>query len=174
MSGSAGHELINKRTFVFGQTDDLSATGESLSVGFANPIDIYKFGYIAETAVVIDAGGFSASLEAEPAGGGTNRVSGATLALVDADDHAQGKVVYTEVIIPVAEAAITGDPGIGGSKRNVGPSGPFHVFPGEQVSVNVTNAGTSGTVRWFIEYAEQPFVAASTVAGTDGASYIKK
>lgn len=167
------HDLIQKVTYVFPQTDDFSATGENLSEPFANPIEIYRFGYISETAVVVDATA-SASLEAEVAGGGTNRVSGATLALVDADDHAQGRVIYTDVRIPVAESTISGDPGIGGSKKNVEPAGPFHVFPGERVSVNITDAGTSGTIRWFIEYALLPIPQPSTVSGTDGAQVTKK
>jgi hypothetical protein len=179
MSGSAGMELLQKRTMYFAQTDDLSATGENIhAIAFANPIDIYRFGYVADTAVVIDAGGLAASLECEVVGG-TNRVSGSVLNLVDADDHAAGIVVYTDVIVPVAEGVITGAPGIGGQKRNVGPAGPFHVFPGEQVLVNVTNAGTSGTVRWWIEYAEQPIVGVPTVPAsgsgtTDAQHYMKR
>lgn len=181
MSGSAGMELLQKKTYIFAQTDDLSATGENLSVEFANPIDIYRFGYISETAVVIDANGLVASLEAEPAGGGTNRVSGATLTMVDADDHIQGVVVFTDVIIPVAETVLN-SVGIGGQKKNVDPSGPFRVHGGEQVSVNITNAGTSGTVRWFIEYVEQPFPGQpgttvstlSNTSATEALHYYKK
>lgn len=180
MSGSAGMELLNKQIYVFPQTDDLSATGENLSEPFATAIDVYRFGYISETAVVVDAT-MAISLEAEPAGGGTNRVSGKTLAMVDADDHIQGVVVFTDVIIPVAETTLN-SVGIGGQKKNVDPSGPFHVFAGERVSMNVTDAGTSGTVRWFIEYVEQPFIGQpgttvatlSNTSTTDALHYLKR
>jgi len=166
------HDLIQKVTYVFPQTDDFSATGENFSEPFANPIDIYRFGYIAETAVVVDATA-AASLEAEVAGGGTNRVSGSVLSLVDADDHAIGRVIYTDVVIPVAESTLN-TVGIGGQKRNVDPSGPFHVRPGERVSINITDAGTSGTIRWFIEYANLAFAQPSTVAASDGVTVTKK
>lgn len=180
MSGSAGMELLQKKTLVNAATTNFNATSDTLTLTFANPINIYRWGYISETAVVIDADGAVVSLEAKPVGG-SNRVSGSLLSLVDADDHINGVVVFTDVVIPVAETVLN-TVGIGGQKKNVDPSGPFHVFAGEQVDFKITNAATSGTIRFWIEYAEQPVygqpgttvATLSATSTSDNLHYLKR
>lgn len=180
MSGSAGMDLLQKKTYVHSATTNFNATSETLSTPFANPIEVYRWGYISETAVVVDATA-QVTLEAEVAGGGTNRVSGSQLNLVDADDHIQGVTVFTDAVIPVAETVLN-TVGIGGQKKNVDPSGPFHVFPGERVSFNITDAATSGTIRFWMEYVERPVIGqpGTTVATlltsgvNDATRYLKR
>ena len=178
------HELVQKRyvysifptgggvedTNTDGGPVDLNATGDKFGFAPACPIDIYRFGLISAVALDPDAGGFVLALDLRPtAGSDTNRVEKDTLTRADAQTVAAGKVVYRDVIIPVAETT-----GNDGSKVNVGPSGPLHVRPGEEVILEVTNAlGAAGTARLFIEYAEQGFALTSTVTAADGVNVIK-
>ena len=191
MSGSAGMDLLQKRIVwslaptgtsedspaAFGPVD-FNATGDVFGFAPSVPIDVYRFGILTVTAMDPDAGGFALALDHRPiAGADTNRTEKDQLRRADAQTVAAGKIVYRDVVIPVAQAA--GDDALGGatvqtSLVNVGPSGPLHVRPGEEVVLEVTNAvGAASTGRVFIEYAELGHALPSTVSTSDGVNVIK-
>lgn len=180
------HDLVQKRyvisafptTVASGATAagkvDFNALGDKFTLERPHPIDIYKFGVITDDAWDPDAGGFALALDLRPTSGSdTARVEKDQLRRADAQLVAAGRVVYREVVIPVAESSVAG---LGGDfdKVNVGPAGPLHVRPGEQVVLEVTNAmGAAATGYVWIEYAELGFAIDNTVVGGDGEKVIK-
>ena len=171
------HELVQKRYVqsVFptpveaapaaGGLVDFNATGDKFTFAPPCPVEVYRYGYTTFTAQDPDAGGFVLSLDFRPTvGSDTNRVEKDTLTRADAQTSAAGRVVFRDVKIPVAQAT-----GADGSVVNVGPAGPLHVRPGEEVVLEVTNAnGAASTGYVWIEYAEQGFALPSTVTVADG------
>lgn len=181
------HELVQKRIVwslaptgtsedspaAFGPVD-FNATGDKFGFAPSVPIDVYRFGLLTLDAMDPDAGGFAMALDLRPtAGSDTNRTEKDQLRRADAQTVAAGKLVYRDVVIPVAETTTAGL-GETTQRINVGPAGPLHVRPGEEVVLEVTNAvGAVSTGRVFIEYAEQGFALTSTVTTADGINVIK-
>lgn len=154
---------------------NLNSTGDKFSIAPAVPIDIYRFGYITAQSQDPDAGGFQLDISLRPtAGSDTNRsATKASIFRADAQVVGAGKVVYRDVIIPVAEATVTG-PGGTLNKVNVGPAGPLHVRPGEEAVLAVSNAmGVAATAKLFIEYVEHDFAPVSSVTAADGVNLVK-
>lgn len=141
-------------TGVNGGPVDFNATGDKYIYTPASPSDIYRFGFITDAAMDPDAGGFVLALDWRPvAGSDAGRLEKQTITRADAETVAAGKLVYADVIIPVAQAT-----GIDGSLVNVGPAGPLHVRPGEQAVIEVTNAvGAASTGYVFVEVMELAF-----------------
>ena len=182
------HEIIHKRIevsrFVSGASEDAPAdggpiaftsTGDKFYILPAAPIDVYRFGLITQDLLDVGAQ-FTLPLDHRVlAGSDVGRTEVATLS-TGTVDVAAGKVVYKDVILPVAEATQAGhlsslSPG---TKQNVGPTGPLHVRPGEEVVIEVTDAAdTAGTGRVWIEYAAQGFAQPNAVVGTDGEDVIE-
>lgn len=133
---------------------DFNSTGDKYIYTPASKAEIYRFGFITDAAMDPDAGGFVLALDHRPtAGSDTNRAEKQTITRADAETVAAGKLVYADVVIPVAEA-VQGD----GSKLNVGPAGPLVVMPGEQAVIEVTNAvGAASTGYVFLEVMELNF-----------------
>lgn len=182
------HELVHKKTIFStlptptgsaGGPVDFNATGDKLLFAPAQPIEVYRFGFQTIEAMDPDAGGFVIALDIRPTiGSDTSRTEVETITRADADTVAAGKVVYKDVIIAVAAAAgddtLTGGATTQTSTLNVGPSGPKHVMPGQEIVIEVTNAvGAASTGYVFIEYAELGWALPNTTAGTDGEDVIK-
>jgi hypothetical protein len=144
---------------------DLNAAADVMVIGGVNPIEIYRYGYLLTSAQDPDAGGFQLDLDFRPtAGSDAGRVNSDLLLRTDTQVVAAGKVVYKDVIIPVAEAAGDDTLSFGGgttpqtSLVNVGPSGPLRVEPGQQAVLEISNAnGAVATGFVFVEYADLPF-----------------
>lgn len=181
------HEIIHKQTIysVFptptggaGGPVDFNATGDKFLFAPAQPIDVYRYGFITIEAMDPDAGGFVIDLDLRPTvGSDTSRANIETITRADADTVAAGKIVYKDVILAVAAAA--GDDSLGGatvqtSTLNVGPTGPKHVTPGQELVIEVSNAvGAASTGYVFIEYAVQGWALPNSTSGTDGEDVIK-
>lgn len=133
---------------------DFNATGDKFIYTPACKAEVYRFGFIADAAMDPDAGGFVLALDHRiTAGSDTGRTEKQTITRADAETVAAGKLVYADVIIPVAQAAQ-----VDGSLLDVGPSGPLVVMPGEQVVIEVTNAvGAASTGYVFLEVMELAF-----------------
>ena len=167
------HDLVRKQYKVFdfnslNGTDgwgdqDFNGTADLAVFTAVCPVEIYKFGYVTTSSQDPDAGGFQLDLDRRPlTGSDSGRVLVDSIVRVDANVIAQGKVVYKEVIVPVAQAAgddtLTGGVTSQTSVVNVGPSGPLRLAPGEQAVLEVSNAvGAASTGFLFIEYAELGF-----------------
>jgi len=144
---------------------DLNAAADYLVLGGVGPIDIYRFGYLTTSSQDPDAGGFQLDLDRRPvAGSDAGRVLVDSIARADAQVVAAGKVVYKDVVIPVAQAAGDDTLSFGGgvtpqtSVVDVGPSGPLRIAPGEQAVLEVSNAvGAASTGFIWVEYAELAF-----------------
>ena len=165
------HELVQKEwavsflptpTGANGGPVDFNATGDKFIFTPVAPVDIYRFGFVTIEAMDPDAGGFVIALDKRiTVGSDTGRTEVVTITRADADTVAAGKVVYKDVILPVAQA--TGDDGV--SLVNVGPSGPLSLVPGDEAVIEVTNAvGAVSTGYVWIEYAQHGFnISASDV-----------
>ena len=161
------HELMRKRVIYSqfptmvedspgaGGLVDLNATGDKFGFAPIQPIDIYKFGWIAYQAVDPDAGGLVVALDRRPTvGSDTDRVEIDVLTRANAQTIVAGQVTYREVVL----ADTNGETAEDGMLRNVGPSGPCRINPGEEAVLEVTNAaGVAATGVMFIEYAELAF-----------------
>lgn len=149
-----------RKTVVLG--DETSDTGISVTsaadIGFftpGQPVDIVRWGIIADTLIDVGAGMVIKADHRITAGSDTGRTDGTVgdLTFGTDEDIAQGDGVYTEVV----------SPGVTGFTKT-----PFEVDPGEQVVFQVTDqADTAGTCRIFVEFIEKPFVGDSArTAGT--------
>lgn len=183
------HELLHKQflvsRFVSGASEDspadggpvaFTSTGDKFYVAPAVPIDIYRWGIITQDLLDVGAG-FTISMEFRPTvGSDTDRAAKQTIDRTT--DVAAGTVLYRDVILAVAQASgddtLTGGTTTQTSLLNVGPAGPLHVRPGEEVVFEVTDAAdTAGTGRIWVEYVESDFALANAVTTSDGVHVTK-
>lgn len=149
---------------------DFNATGDKFGFAPATPIYITRFGLLTVNAMNPDANGFVLALDHRPtAGSEAGRTEKDTLTRALAQTVAAGKIVYRDVLIPVAQAT-----GVDKSLVNVGPAGPLLVRPGEEAVLKVTNAvGAVSTGRVWIEFIDAGWAMASTVTTNNGANVIR-
>ena len=128
----------------------LNSTGDKYTFTPVMPIDVKRWGFIADVLVDVGAG-LTVAMDHRPtAGSDTGRVEVDTI--VRTSDVAAGKGLVTEVVLPVSQ--VTAEDG---SLRDVSGTGPFQVDPGEQLVFEVTDAAdTAGTGLFFLEYYELP------------------
>lgn len=143
-----------------------TATAADVKFLFApsKPIDVIRWGVIYTTAK--DATAMALTLSRRPvAGSASSKVVISTL--TDSAARAAGAVTYQEPG-SLATVAATQSTAEDGSLRNVDPVGPYHVTPGQQLSVELTDvADATGAGYVFIEYVEYPF------AGSDISAAVK-
>lgn len=132
----------------------VASTGDKFTFTPGNPVDIVRWGIIAD--VLIDVGvGATVKADFRPtAGSDTGRGDGDVGSITTTVDIAQGDGLYTETV----------SPGQTGKTLQT-----FRVDPGEQVVFQVTDAAdTAGTGHIFIEFRQMPFVGdAAVTAGLD-------
>lgn len=144
-----------------------TSTGDKFILTPAKPIDILRWGYVITVAK--DATTMIVQLDKRPTAGSDS--SRTTIGeITDAAARAQGAVVYQEPGTGTS-AALTQSTGADGSLVNVDPAGPYHITPGQQVVVEVTDAADStGQGFVFIEYAEHDFSGSDVSAAVRIAS----
>ena len=132
----------------------VATTGDKFTFTPGRPVDIVRWGIIADVLIDVGVGMTIAADHRITAGSDTGRVNAAVGTITDTDDIAQGDGVYTENVSPLITAR---------------PTETFRVDPGEQVVFEVTDAAdTAGTGHIFIEYRQIPFVGdANVAAGLD-------
>lgn len=133
----------------------IATTGDKASYIVGQPYNVVRWGIIATVSVT---GSPVIKLDRRPtAGSDTGRVAGAVVAGVDTAGGTltpgaltAGKVAYHNVIVPA-----TG-PGLGAT-------GGFQINPGEELVWTVSTAAVAGTVKFFVELEEVPFVGDANV-----------
>ncbi len=129
---------------------DLTATGDKFTFTPARPVNIIRWGVIADA--LIDVGvGMTIKADFRPtAGSDTGRGDGNVGDITVTADIAQGKGAYTEEV------------------SGAGTKQKFQVDPGEQVVFQVTDAAdTAGTGLIFVEYEEEGFQGDTNVTVGD-------
>lgn len=141
-----------------------TSTGDKYILTPAMPLDVIRFGIIYSVAK--DATSMVVTLDKRvTVGSDTGRVTISTM--TDAAARAVAADVYQEPGT-LATAAATQSVAEDGSLRNVDPVGPYHIVPGQELVIAVTDAADStGQGYVWIEYNEYPF------AGSDVASAVK-
>lgn len=175
------HDLIQK---VFKVSDNVAPGGANGPVAFNSavdafiltpmaPVDIYRFGFIMNSASATPTGNFDIILDKRPtAGSDTARTTISTLRRTNAQGSiVQGTLYFHDVVVPVATTSVpVGAPGFSGQQYNtrVG-GGPLHIVPGQEAVIKVNSAFGSGATGYvFVEYAQKGFIQPSTVVGNDG------
>lgn len=141
-----------------------TTTGDKFTFAPIKPVDVLRWGMLYSVAK--DATSAAFTLDKRPTvGSDTNRVTIGTI--TDVAARAAGIVVYQEPGT-LTTAAATQSTGADGSLVNVEPVGPFHIIPGQELVIAVTDAAdVSGQGTLFVEYAEYDF------GGTDTAAAVK-
>ena len=134
--------FVNRATEVSAQLS-MTSLGDKMTFMQAVPVNIVRWGVIANALIDVGAG-FTIKGDFRPtAGSDTGRGDGDAGDITVTADIAQGKGVYTEeVATPAATAVPT----------------KFKLDPGEQVVFEVTDAAdTAGTGMIFVEYELEGF-----------------
>lgn len=128
----------------------VNSTGDKFTFTPGQPVDILRWGIIADALIDVGVGMAIKADHRPTAGSDTGRGDGNVGDITITVDLAQGAGLFTEDVSGVANKT------------------PFQVDPGEQVVFEVTDAAdTAGTAIIFVEYLEKPFVGDSNVtAGT--------
>ena len=137
----------------------LASTGDKAFWQPGQPVDIFRWGIIADGLVDVGVG-LTVKLDVRPkVGTDTDRGDGDGGDITITADLAEGDGIYTE---ECTSAAVTADsPGI------------LELDPGEEIVFQVTDAAdTAGTGYFFIEFYERPFVGDSNVTAGDAANRI--
>ena len=140
-----------RKTIESAQVDLNTATGDLFTFTPGQPVDILRWGIIADALVDVGAGMVLKADHVPTAGSGTGRGDGNVGDITTgANDLAQGAGLFTEDV------------------SGAGNKTPFQVDPGEQVVWELTDvADTAGTAIIFVEYIEHPFVGDSNVTAGD-------
>lgn len=138
--------IFDRKTEVSDQVD-LTSTGDKLVWTPGTPVNIIRWGIIADALIDVGAG-MTVKMDHRPtAGSDSSRTDGTpstAVNLVTAVDVAAGKGIYVDL------------------------SEAFEVDPGEEVVFQVTDApDTAGTGVIFIEYDRLPFQNDSNLAAAD-------
>lgn len=141
-----------------------TSTGDKFIFTPPLPIDVKRWGYVVSTAK--DATSMALTLDKRvTVGSDSGRVTIGTL--TDTAARAAAAVVYQEPGT-LATAAATQSTAEDGSLRNVDPAGMYHVTPGQELVIAVTDAADStGQGYVWIEYLQYPF------AGSDISAAVK-
>lgn len=144
------HELLQKRTII-SDVDALNidSAADTQEIVFGNPVDIYRIGFVASTAVVVASAPITVNAAVRPVVGSSSGQE--VVAVLTVPAIAAGKVASFFVVNP-GEEEIAED----GNIRNLPPAEPIRVNPGESLFLAITNEAASGAVRTFVEYAELP------------------
>lgn len=141
-----------------------TSTGDKFIITPAMPLDVIRFGIIYTVAK--DATSMVVTLDKRvTAGSDTGRVTISTM--TDTAARAVTAIVYQEPGT-LTTAAATQSTAEDGSLRNVDPVGPYHITPGQELVIAVTDAAdATGQGYVWVEYNEYPF------AGSDVAAAVK-
>jgi len=144
--------FTQRRTQVSAQIN-VNSTGDKMTFTPASPVNIVRWGIIADALIDVGVGMTIKADHRPTAGSDTGRGDGDVGDITVTADIAAGKGAYTEEIgTPAATAA----------------QAKFEVDPGEQVVFQVTDAAdTAGTGHIFVEYELIPFVGDSAVTAGD-------
>lgn len=142
---------------------DVSTTGDKAFYTPGQPVDIVRWGVIADDLVDVGAGMTIKADHRPTVGSDTDRTDGTVGDITVTADIAAGKGAYTESFSGSDGSTTTiNSTGVGGQKREEAGQYGFEVDPGEQVVFQVTDAAdTAGKVYIFIEVIEKPFVGGS-------------
>ncbi len=128
---------------------NMDSTGDKMTFTPATPVNIVRWGVIADTLIDVGAGMTIKADHRPTAGSDSSRGDGDVGDITVTADISQGTGAYTEECATAAGTAVPGK---------------FEVDPGEQVVFQVTDAAdTSGTGHIFVEYELLPFVGDSNV-----------
>ncbi len=127
----------------------LNSTGDKMVFTPGGPVNIVRWGVIADALIDVGAS-FTIKADWRPtAGSDSSRSDGTCGDITVTSDISQGQGAYTEECATPAATAV---------------AAKFSVDPGEQVVFQVTDAAdTSGTGMIFVEYELLPFVGDSNV-----------
>ena len=140
----------------FGAQDDLTATGDGAVFAPGSPVEIIRWGIIADALIDVGAGMIVKLDKVDSAG---SRGDGDVGSITTTVDIAAQDGIYTENVSPGVTAH---------------PTEPHKLIPGERVVVQVTDAAdTAGTGFPFIEYRKLPFVGDSASPVDDLANMTK-
>lgn len=136
----------------------LTSTGDKMVFTPSSPVNIVRWGVIADALIDVGAGMTIKADHRPTAGTDTSRGDGDVGDVTVTADIAQGAGAYTEEVGTPAAGTVA-DPLI---------AQKFEVDPGEQVVFEVTDAAdTAGTGHIFLEFELLPFVGDDNVtAGT--------
>lgn len=118
-------------------SDSFSATGDFDLIPFSEPIEVVRWGFIASVAAVTGGSAVLSLNKRITAGNDTGRelAAGGTITLASVDD-----------------ASMTAGLGVWAT-----PPSQLIVKPGEQLQVSVSDAGSSGTIYYFLHFHRLPF-----------------
>ncbi len=137
---------------------DLTATGDKMTFSPARPVNIVRWGILANSLIDVGAGMVIKADHRPTAGSDGSRGDGDVGDITVTSDINQGEGAYTEECGTPAAGTLA-DPVV---------AAKFSVDPGEEVVFQVTNAAdTAGTGRIFVEYEALPFVGDSNVTAGD-------
>ena len=137
---------------------DFTSTGDKMTFSPAQPVNIVRWGVLANALIDVGAGMIVKADHRPTAGSDASRGDGDVGDITVTADIAQGAGAYTEECGTPAAGTVA-DPLI---------AQKFEVDPGEEVVFQVTDAAdTAGTGRIFVEYEALPFVGDSNVTAGD-------
>lgn len=146
----------NYHTF-YGVQDAADATGDGMVFAPGSPVEIIRWGFIADA--LIDVGTTMIVALDKTNSGGTRGDGDVGTITTGTDDILKNDGIYTENV----------SPGV-----TLHPTEPHKLIPGEFVTLQVTDAAdTAGTFIPFIEYRKLPFVGDS-LSGDDGLANLLK
>lgn len=135
-----------------GLQDDATAAADGETWAPGTPVEIMRWGFIADALVDVGAGMIVKLDKTNSAG---TRDDGGVGSITTTSDVAAEDGLYTENVSPLVTAH---------------PTEPHKLIPGERVTFQITDAAdTAGTFIPFIEYRKLPFVgdAASPTGSND-------
>jgi hypothetical protein len=149
-------QVYNQPMFTYVTGVDLNATGDTIILTPAVPIDVFRWGFIANAAIDVTAG--EVALDHRPlVASDTGRVQVQTMTFGAAQNIVQGEMYFADIVLANAQAA--GDDTLSGgttpqtSLVDTAPDGPFRCDPGGQMVIEVVGAfDGAGTAVFFIEY----------------------
>ncbi len=149
----------NHRVEVSAQIN-VNSTGDKMTFTPGMPVNIVRWGIIADALIDVGAGMTIKADHRPTAGSDSSRGDGDVGDITVTGDITQGEGAYTEECASAASTAV-------GAK--------FEVDPGEQVVFQVTDAAdTSGTGHIFVEYELIPFVGDSGLTSGEFSNRIGK
>ncbi len=147
----------NHKTEVSAQVT-LNSTGDKMTFTPAFPVNIVRWGIIADALIDVGAGMTIKADWRPTAGSDSSRSDGTCGDITVTADISQGQGAYTEECADPSTTAVPAK---------------FSVDPGEQIVFQVTDAAdTAGTGILFVEYEALPFVGDDNVTADSFANRI--
>ena len=129
-----------------GAQDAANATGDGMVFAPGSPVEIIRWGFIADALVDVGVG-MTVKLDKVDSAG--SRGDGDVGSITRTADVLAEDGIYTENVSPLV---------------TLHPTEPHRVIPGERLVMQVTDAAdTAGTFLPFIEYRKLPFVGGAPV-----------